>query len=89
MLRKPDLVTPISLWDVGVVMAVLVVAVVSYGAFFRSMETFMALGNDPGFWGFYVEGQNPWALTYLPGDATTTPVRTASTQQRIKASTLR
>jgi hypothetical protein len=88
MHRKPHIFTLASLWDVWIVMAILVAAVVSYGAFFRSMEPVMTLANGAGFSGFYVEGQNPWAQTFVPGDDTTTPVRTASTQQRAKAPAL-
>jgi hypothetical protein len=85
MRRKPHIFTPTSLWDVWIVMAILVAAVVSYGAFFRSMEPGISLASGAGFSGFYVEGQNPWAQTFVPGDDTTIPVRTASTQQRAKA----
>jgi hypothetical protein len=78
--RKPQLFTPTSLWEAGVAMAVLVAVVVSYGAFLHSMETVVTLGDNPGFSGFYVEGQNPWQQTYVPGDDTG-PLRTAATQR--------
>jgi hypothetical protein len=78
--RKPQLFSPTSLWEAGVVMAVLVAVVVSYGAFFHSRERVATLGDNPGFSGFYVEGQNPWKQTYAPGDDAG-PLRTAATQR--------
>ena len=87
MIRKLNLFTPTSLWDVGIVVAILVACVVAFGAVLRPVETGTGLSDSADLWELYGEGQNPWARRFFPDE--TPPyagaqVRTAATQPRSK-----
>jgi hypothetical protein len=87
MIRKLNLFTPTSLWDVGIVVAILVACVVAVGVVLAPVETRTGLADSADLWKLYSEGQNPWARPFFPDE--TPPyagaqVRTAATQPRSK-----
>jgi hypothetical protein len=82
MHRKLHPFTPASLWDVGVVMAVLIAAVACCGLFFFSLGQVISAANNPNF--TFGESENPWAHIATTGEGghkTSPAVRSASLRQ--------
>jgi hypothetical protein len=87
MIGKLNLFTPTSLWDVGIVVAILVACVVAFGAVLRPVETRTGLSDSAALWELYSEGQDPWARRFFPDERPPyagAQVSTAATQARSK-----
>jgi hypothetical protein len=83
MVEKRDLMSPTSFWDIGVVVAVLIAAVVCCGEFFLSADQVLSAGNSPNFAFAYGERENPWAQAAIAGAAA------GDTQPALRSASLR